>query len=285
MKRLDKQASVSGLVGGFTLIELLVVIAIIAILAGMLLPVLSKAKESSTAARCMSNQKQLMLGFNMYNDDFNGNVLGYYGVYLAKIAMARDLNGGGIWPADAPVTVSETGAAKTEAEVKARIKLSPLYKYSANVEVFHCPGDKRNKLPIGKGWAFDSYSRGACVNGEDQARSVTKVSGIRSPAKQYVFVEDGDSRGYNMGSWMMDPDAPAAIDNLAVYHNVKGTLGFADGHVELHKWLDKDTITQGKKAAQGQQVSFGAGCMGPRDSRYMGAGYLYNAWPPKWMSK
>ena len=101
----------------------------------------------------------------------------------------------------------------------------------------------------------------------------------------YVFVEDSDSRGHNVGSWVMDPVTPQAVDNLPVFHNAKGTLGFADGHTEMHKWKDKETIAQGKIAAQGLTVSFGAGCMGPFDSRWMGERYMYKGWPPRWVNQ
>jgi len=272
----------------FTLIELLVVIAIIAILAVMLLPALSKAKLKATQATCLSNQKQLGLAFNMYCTDNADKIIAF-------------TNADGYWAAPASLTWNLTGQSSEQslAALQAWMKspgIDPLLPFAPNLGVIHCPGDVRflNNIP-GKGWAYDSYSKPNSVGGESyanywgQGSTYTKLSAVISSASTFAFREDVDSRGYNVGTWVLNwsqtakfghPQSFTWEDPIPMYHGNVSTSAFVDGHAEGHKWIDTLIINYGKAAASGNpSFNFTApATVQSPDYEYVYEGYRFPTW-------
>ena len=123
----------------------------------------------------------------------------------------------------------------------------PLFKYAPNADVIHCPGDMRFKRPLGSGFAWDSYSGTAYLNGE--RGGFKKRTQLVRPSDRILWVEGADGRGENVGSWTMDNEgtppnfADARFrDSPAAFHIASASFSFADGHAEMHKWLDPTTI-------------------------------------------
>jgi prepilin-type N-terminal cleavage/methylation domain-containing protein/prepilin-type processing-associated H-X9-DG protein len=232
---------------GFTLIELLVVIAIIAILAGMLLPALGKAKTKTLGIQCMNNTKQLMMAWRLYADDNDDRIPYAYAPPGAKYAWVQ----GSL----------DFSAAASNWNVETDIKKSPLAKYCANnTSIWRCPADKSMVTVAGVSRPrVRSMSMNNWVGGNEgtfggwsgaEWKVYLKLSDMASPgpSKTWVLLDERED-SINDAFYVVDmtgyPDSPSQrkmVDYPASYHNNAAGFAFADGHSEIHKWFDPRTM-------------------------------------------
>lgn len=254
---------------GFTLIELLVVIAIIAILAAVLLPVLSRAKIRAQEAQCINNLKEMQTGAIMYAQDNSD--------YMLPNAPSPGAPSGAKSWCGLETESWNNSDANTNWEY---YNTSILGQYmSTQVGVYHCPGDN---VPSANGLRLRSYSMNGqmgdmyCASlaevdnpGVEAFIKLTDLNGKFSPSSAFVFCEE-NACSLDDG-WLQMASTVAAASTWKYYPNVPGSyhgdvcgFSFYDGHVEAHRWLTGDlpgyiiTYYDAKKTAEELSATGGA---------------------------
>jgi len=228
---------------GFTLIELLVVIAIIAILAAMLLPALSRAKQKAYGVSCINNLKQLQLGWMMYADDNRDKLVPVGGLdRLITRKRPQDVVPG------APNSQWVYGSVESgySANDPWFVEMGLLYPYVKSTGIYKCPADKKvvNGAPTIRSMSMNAWMNPITVYNNSPVRVFRKLSSITQPAPSEAFVFiDENPNSINDGFFVCDPTRNKWIDVPASYHGEAGGLSFADGHAEIKKWSDQIMIT------------------------------------------
>jgi prepilin-type N-terminal cleavage/methylation domain-containing protein len=247
---------------GFTLIELLVVIGIIAILMAILIPALQAAKKQATMARCLTNHRSLTAGWIMYayeNDDqlmCNGACYDTATDKTPWVHRPKNIHGNDMAYNPAPPTIKDEDRFRG-------IRAGTMWPYVKDVGVYHCPGDNRRSTRQPPRDCFRSYSisyafgplSASNLAGRGGYRYHTRMLEVKNPQLYYVFIEEehnGSRYGENEGGWhlpmggslnrLANSGSWAFYDPLASYHIKASTFGFADGHAEKRKWMDKRTL-------------------------------------------
>ena len=236
--------------GGFTLIELLVVIAIIAILAGLLLPALAKAKQKAHAVMCMSNGKQLALAWRMYSED---------NVDRVPFAYAPDFPDPNARYAWVTGIMDFDGLNPANWDINNNIAKSPLWPYCGKQRgIWKCPADRATVTVSGQVRPrVRSMSMNIWVGGNQGTdggwgptwKVFRRTSEMVKPGPAGTFVlleerEDSINDGFFVVSMESYPNAAKTVmvDYPAGYHNRAAGFSFADGHSEIHRWRDSRTI-------------------------------------------
>jgi prepilin-type N-terminal cleavage/methylation domain-containing protein/prepilin-type processing-associated H-X9-DG protein len=210
----------------FTLIELLVVIAIIAILAGMLLPALSKAKAKAQSIRCLSQLRQLQLCWQMYVDDNCGTMP----INRCSNSELYSTSTNGWIMGDAQTDQNTTN-----------LQNGVLFQYNQSTEIYRCPADRSKvllhpKLPRSRSYSIDSWLNG--YDSDGQFSKFVRESQLTDPGPAGTFAfADEHENSINDGLFgVLRRGLDFWLDTPANRHSQAASFSYADGHAGPQRW-------------------------------------------------
>jgi prepilin-type N-terminal cleavage/methylation domain-containing protein/prepilin-type processing-associated H-X9-DG protein len=220
---------------GFTLIELLVVIAILGILAALLLPVLGRSEGKAQGATCGSNLKQLCIAWLLYAQDNSDLLVNNHGVAETLARRQTWANNVEDW---------QSSDDNTNLVYLTDSKLGPFANRSARI--YKCPADR---VPAPNGDRIRSMSMNAQVGNPGELTNrfnplyvqFFKGAGIRNPSGIFVFLDE-HADTLNDGFFVNVLEDNEWGNLPASYHDGAGNFAFADGHLEIRRWLAASTI-------------------------------------------
>jgi len=219
---------------GFTLIELLVVIAIIAILASMLLPALTKAKQKALGTACQSNLRQLQFCWNLYADDNNDTMA------ITSILSSPPWSGAPGWA---------VGDATQDVDTQ-NIERGQLFHYNRSTKIYRCPGDKstvarRPEILRTRTYELNFFLNSTFNGGPPPAWPdgwiKHKLSELINPSPSgfYSFIDSHPTTTVDSAFGLGVKEVGGSdiwFDLPGDLHNRGGNIGFADGHIEYWRW-------------------------------------------------
>jgi prepilin-type processing-associated H-X9-DG protein/prepilin-type N-terminal cleavage/methylation domain-containing protein len=230
----------------FTLIELLVVMGVIALLAGILLPVLGQAKAKGQAISCLNNEKQLILAWQLYADEHEDHAPANFGVAQVEQEISNGTYRNWV------NNVLDWSVMNSENTNLSLLFAGGIGRYLGGVDnVYRCPNDfalSVNQTQAGWRSRTRSYSMNAMIGdpGEFMVggsntnnphyRQFLTVTEIPRPSDIFVFIEEHPDT-IRDGYFLNNPYELEWVRLPASYHNGGANLAFADGHVEYHRWV------------------------------------------------
>ena len=220
---------------GFTLIELLVVIAIIAILASLLLPALGLAKGKALRTKCLSNHRQLILTWTLYQDDNRTSL-------PSNVRGSPPANIGPNWVLSTVHGATPGFIDPTSFTDPKKAAFAP---YLKSVAVYKCPADRsaytiaRKRVPRLRSYSMNDYVNG----GPEQFPAVAPVyfykraSDFQKPSQLFVFLDVDPSSACFTPFEIPVSDRQAFFTAPGALHDRNsGVLSYADAHAEPQKW-------------------------------------------------